>query len=60
MPRITEPVTSFKHSYVVTEQGVAPVVGRSQSEQAQSIIDHAAHPDAREGLMREAAFMGLL
>ena len=36
------------------------MVGRSESEQARSLIDHAAHPDAREGLMREAALMGLL
>ena len=60
VPRLTEPVTSFQHSYVVTDQGVAPMVGRSESEQARSLIDHAAHPDAREGLMREAALMGLL
>ena len=51
-------MTSFQHSYVVTDQGVAPMVGRSESEQARSLIDHAAHPDAREGLMREAAPCG--
>jgi acyl-CoA hydrolase len=53
-------VTSFQHSYVVTEQGVAPVVGRSQSEQAQSIIDQAAHPDARDSLREAAAALGLV
>jgi acyl-CoA hydrolase len=60
VPQLEDPVTSFQHSYVVTEQGVAPVVGRSQSEQAQSIIDQAAHPAAREGLREAAAALGLL
>lgn len=54
VPRLEEPVTSFQHSYVVTEQGVAPVVGMSERDQAHSLIEHAAHPDARDAL-REAA-----
>lgn len=60
VPRIHEPVTSFQHSYVVTDQGIAPMVGRSQGEQAESLIDNAAHPDAREGLRAAAATMGLI
>lgn len=60
VPQLEDPVTSFQHSYVVTEQGVAPVVGRSQSEQAQSIIDQAAHPDARDSLREAAAALGLV
>ncbi len=50
VPRLTDPVTSFQHSAVVTEHGCAHVFGRSQRAQARLIIDHAAHPDARDGL----------
>jgi acyl-CoA hydrolase len=59
VPRLDEPVTSFQHSYVVTEQGVAPVVGLSERDQARSLIENAAHPDAREGLWEAAAAEGL-
>lgn len=59
VPRLQEPVTSFQHSFVVTEQGVAPVVGLSEREQARSLIDNAAHPDAREALWEAAAAQGL-
>ena len=54
------PVTSFQHSALVSEQGVAPVFGRSQSEQARAIIAAVAHPDARERLAEAAARRGLL
>ncbi len=59
VPRLEEPVTSFQHSYVVTEQGVAPVVGLSERDQARSLIEKAAHPDAREGLWEAARAQGL-
>ena len=59
VPRLEEPVTSFQHSYVVTEQGVAPVVGLSERDQARSLIENAAHPDAREGLWEAAVAQGL-
>jgi acyl-CoA hydrolase len=59
VPRLEEPVTSFQHSFVVTEQGVAPVVGLSEREQARSLIEHAAHPDARPVLWEAAAAQGL-
>lgn len=59
VPRLEEPVTSFQHSFVVTEQGVAPVVGLSERDQARSLIDNAAHPDAREALWEAAAAQGL-
>jgi acyl-CoA hydrolase len=59
VPRLEEPVTSFQHSYVVTEQGVAPVVGLSERDQARSLIENAAHPDAREGLWDAARAQGL-
>jgi acyl-CoA hydrolase len=60
VPQLREPVTSFQHSFVVTDQGVAPVVGLSQSDQARSLIDNAAHPDARDELRQAAAEMGLI
>jgi len=60
VPRITEPLTSFQHSAVVTEHGVAPAFGHSEHEQARAIIESAAHPDARDGLREAAGQMGLL
>ena len=59
VPMITEGVTSFQHSYVVTEQGIATCFGRSESEQAHNLINHAAHPDARESLRSAAKKLGL-
>jgi acyl-CoA hydrolase len=59
VPRLTDPVTSFQHSAVITEQGCARVFGRSQRAQAQLIIEHAAHPDAREQLREHVAVLGL-
>jgi acyl-CoA hydrolase len=60
VPRLTANVTSFQHSYVVTEQGTAACFGHTQSEQAVNIIHNAAHPDAREELISAASSMGLL
>jgi acyl-CoA hydrolase len=59
VPMVDEPITSFQHSYVVTEQGVAQIYGRSQDEQARNLIEQAAHPDVREELWEEAAALGL-
>jgi acyl-CoA hydrolase len=59
VPRLTEPVTSFQHSAVVTEQGGAHIFGRSQRAQARLIIENAAHPDAREWLREYAAELAL-
>lgn len=60
VPELTTPVTSFQHSYVVTEQGVAPCFGHPIKEQAANIIKHAAHPDAKPELEAAAASMNLL
>ena len=54
VPLIDEPVTSFQHSAVITEHGVAAIWGYSQQEQALNLIDHAAHPDVRDELYEEA------
>jgi acyl-CoA hydrolase len=59
VPLLDEPVTSFQQSAVVTEQGVAPLWGHSQHDQARFLIDNAAHPDVREELWEEAAALGL-
>jgi acyl-CoA hydrolase len=59
VPRLTDPVTSFQHSYVVTEQGVADCFGHSQAQQAQNIISQAAHPSVRDELTAAAGDMGL-
>jgi acyl-CoA hydrolase len=53
VPRLAGPVTSFQHSYVVSEQGTATIWGNDASEQAAQIITHVAHPAARDEL-REA------
>lgn len=52
-------MTSFQMSEVVIEQGVAEVFGRDQREQARQLIEHAAHPRAREDLREEASALGL-
>ncbi len=48
--RLSDPVTSFQHSALVTEHGCAHIFGRSQRAQARLIIENLAHPDAREEL----------
>lgn len=60
VPLIDEPVTSFQHTAIVTEFGLAPIWGHSQGEQARAIIENIAHPDAREDLWEEAAAMRLV
>jgi acyl-CoA hydrolase len=57
---LDEPVTSFQHSAVITEHGVADIWGCSQHEQAVNLIDHAAHPNVRERLYEEAAALSLI
>lgn len=59
VPLVDEPVTSFQHSAVVTDQGVAAVFGCSEREQAENLITKAAHPDVREELWEEAVALGL-
>jgi acyl-CoA hydrolase len=59
VPRLLDPVTSFQHSAVITEQGCAQLFGRSSGAQARLIVEHAAHSDAREELREYAAAQGL-
>jgi len=53
VPRLAGPVTSFQHSFIVSEQGAATIWGNDASTQAAQLIDHVAHPSARDEL-REA------
>jgi len=60
VPLLQEPVTSFQHSWVATEHGLARCFGCSEEEQARNIIDHAAHPSVRDELREAGARLGLL
>jgi acyl-CoA hydrolase len=56
---VDEPVTSFQHTAVVSEQGVAEMFGRDERGQAAALIDQVAHPRVREELREEAVALGL-
>lgn len=56
---VDEPVTSFQHTAVITEQGVAEILGFDERTQAAHLIDQAAHPRVRDELREEAAALGL-
>ena len=60
VPKLEAPVTSFQHTAVITEQGVADIALRDEKGQAVQLIEHAAHPDAREWLWEEAQELGLV
>nr|BFE57574.1 hypothetical protein GCM10020063_021000 [Dactylosporangium thailandense] len=52
--------TSFVgHSYIVTEQGTARIWGRDPVEQAQEILDHAAHPAVHDSPLDAGRRLGL-
>jgi acyl-CoA hydrolase len=50
VPRLAGPVTSFQHSFIVSEQGIATIWGNDASAQAEQLIDRVAHPSARDEL----------
>jgi acyl-CoA hydrolase len=58
--KLDENVTSFQHSFVVTENGVADCFGHSLSQQAYNLINKAAHPSVRDELTAEAEKLGIL
>jgi acyl-CoA hydrolase len=60
IPLLDEPVTSFQHTAVVTEQGVAEIFGHDERSQALHLIEEAAHPRVRDELHEEARALGLL
>ncbi|WP_433605867.1 acetyl-CoA hydrolase/transferase family protein [Dactylosporangium sp. CA-139114] len=59
VPLLSGPVTSFQHSYIVTERGTARIWGRDSVEQAQEILDHAAHPAVHDSLLDAGRRLGL-
>jgi acyl-CoA hydrolase len=59
VPLLAGPVTSFQHSYIVTEQGSANIWGHDAVGQAQQILDRAAHPAARDELRQAGRALGL-
>ena len=59
VPRLDGPVTSFQHSFIVSEQGTAVIWGHDASGQAEQIISQVAHPSAREELRRAGRGLGL-
>ncbi len=59
VPMLSEPVTSFQHTAVITEHGTAELFGRDRIDQAQALIEQAADPRVREELHEEASFIGL-
>jgi len=58
VPLIEGPVTSFQHSSVVTEYGLAQIFGNEEREQVRQLIQHTAHPDARDALWEAARAQG--
>ena len=59
VPLLEAPATSFQHSHIVSEQGVATVWGCDQVAQARQLIGSVAHPSVREGLREAAGRLGL-
>jgi acyl-CoA hydrolase len=58
VPRLAGPVTSFQHSFIVSEQGTAAIWGRDAATQAGQIIDQVAHPSARDELWQAGRELG--
>jgi acyl-CoA hydrolase len=58
VPRLTGPVTSFQHSFIVSDQGTAAVWGHDASAQAGAIIAEVAHPSVREELRAAGRDLG--
>jgi acyl-CoA hydrolase len=58
VPRLAGPVTSFQHSFIVSEQGTASIWGNDANEQARQIINHVAHPDVRSELRDAGRSLG--
>ncbi|MGA2825786.1 MAG: acetyl-CoA hydrolase/transferase C-terminal domain-containing protein [Streptosporangiaceae bacterium] len=59
VPRLMGPVTSFQHSFIISEQGTAAIWGHDSSAQAQQIIDQVAHPAVRSELLAIGQHLGL-
>ncbi len=58
VPRLAGPVTSFQHSFFVSEHGVAAIWGHDAGEQARQIVERVAHPEARAELRERGRELG--
>ena len=58
VPRLAGPVTSFQHSFIVSDQGTAAIWGHEASDQARQIIGQVAHPSVREELRAAGRQLG--
>ncbi len=58
VPRLAGPVTSFQHSFIVSELGIAAIWGNDASTQAEQIIGQVAHPSARDELLDAGRQLG--
>jgi acyl-CoA hydrolase len=58
VPRLAGPVTSFQHSFFVSEQGTAAIWGHDSSSQAKQIITQIAHPSVRDELRSAGRDLG--
>jgi acyl-CoA hydrolase len=59
VPAVRGPVTSFQHSFIVSEQGAAVIWGHDAGGQAEQIIEQVAHPAVREQLRAAGRSFGL-
>ena len=59
VPQLAQPSTSFQHSHIASEHGVARIWGSTQFEQARGLVDVVADPRARERLREAARNLGL-
>jgi acyl-CoA hydrolase len=58
VPRLTGPVTSFQHIFIVSDQGTAAIWGHDASGQAEQIITQVAHPRVRGELRGAGRALG--
>jgi acyl-CoA hydrolase len=58
VPRLAGPVTSFQHSFIVSEQGAATIWGHDAATQADQIISQVAHPSVRDKLRQAGRDLG--
>jgi acyl-CoA hydrolase len=58
VPRLAGPVTSFQHSFIVSDQGTAAIWGHDASAQAGQIITQVAHPSVRDELQEAGRELG--
>jgi len=59
VPRLDGTVTSFQHSFVVSEHGTAAIWGHDSVGQAEQIINNVAHPAIRDHLHAAGRELGL-